>query len=290
MRLMGLWGSDLDFQASGRAAAFAVTKPLTLPRRAGGDGPRVDLQIARHRGRSACQSYGLTRTTHFINVLDAGGISKTQKDKAAASRTATAAASTIEFQVPIFDFGRPRVSEAEQRYIQAVNLLAEQAVNARSEAREAYRAYRVDLRDRRSISSARCCHCARTSPSRPNFKSNAMQIDVFRAAHEARAASLRRRSRHRGQAQFLARHDRPQRRQCSAAEARAIGAEARFSRKSCDGKPLIDARRRTTMLVATKLPHRLGGGAVGRRHGQRPRASRSHPRGADQQLARHAAA
>jgi hypothetical protein len=47
---------------------------------------------------------------------------------------------TIE--IPLFDFGQARVAEAEQRYLQAANKLAEMAVNARSEAREAYHAYR----------------------------------------------------------------------------------------------------------------------------------------------------
>ncbi|GEO16316.1 hypothetical protein MAE02_40120 [Microvirga aerophila] len=47
---------------------------------------------------------------------------------------------TIE--IPLFDFGQARVAEAEQRYLQAANRLAEMAVNGRSEAREAYHAYR----------------------------------------------------------------------------------------------------------------------------------------------------
>ena len=43
---------------------------------------RVDLQIARIEVELLGKSYGLTRATHFINVLDASGISKTQKDQA----------------------------------------------------------------------------------------------------------------------------------------------------------------------------------------------------------------
>jgi hypothetical protein len=47
---------------------------------------------------------------------------------------------TIE--IPLFDFGQARVAEAEQCYLQAANKLAELAVNACSEAGEAYHAYR----------------------------------------------------------------------------------------------------------------------------------------------------
>jgi outer membrane protein TolC len=45
-------------------------------------------------------------------------------------------------EIPLFDFGGARVAEAEQGYLQAANRLAELAVNARSEVREAYHAYR----------------------------------------------------------------------------------------------------------------------------------------------------
>ena len=112
---------------------------------------RVDLQIARLEVEALAKSYGLTRKTHFINVLDAGGISKTQKDKGSGEPHSDGGGFSIAFQVPIFDFGRPRVREAEQRYMQAVNLLAEQAVNARSEAREAYRSYRATYDIRRPL-------------------------------------------------------------------------------------------------------------------------------------------
>jgi hypothetical protein len=49
---------------------------------------------------------------------------------------APAAAARSELQVPIFDFGEARLRQAGEAYIQAVNLLAENAVNVRSQARE----------------------------------------------------------------------------------------------------------------------------------------------------------
>ena len=67
----------------------------------------------------------LRAATHFINVLDASGISKTQKDKGSGEPHSDGGGFDVTFEVPIFDFGRPRVREAEQRYMQAVNLLAE---------------------------------------------------------------------------------------------------------------------------------------------------------------------
>ena len=49
----------------------------------------------------------------------------------------------IVFEVPIYDFGRAKTREAEQRYLEAVNRLGARAVNARSEARQAYAAYKA---------------------------------------------------------------------------------------------------------------------------------------------------
>ena len=46
-------------------------------------------------------------------------------------------------EIPIFDLGETRVRESEQRWLEAVNLLAQKAVEVRSQAREAYLAYRA---------------------------------------------------------------------------------------------------------------------------------------------------
>ncbi|MGG2473875.1 TolC family protein, partial [Rhizobium sp. BR5] len=48
----------------------------------------------------------------------------------------------LEFVIPIFDSGRASMRESELAYMRAANLLAEKAVNIRSEARSAYQAYR----------------------------------------------------------------------------------------------------------------------------------------------------
>ena len=94
---------------------------------------RVDLQIARLEIEALARSYGLTRTTRFVNVLDAAGVSKTQKD--VGEPHADGGGFEVAFEIPIYDFGRAKVREAEQRYMEAVNLLGEKVVNARSEAR-----------------------------------------------------------------------------------------------------------------------------------------------------------
>src|SRR5262249_33474418 len=101
---------------------------------------RIDLQIARIEADTLAKSYGLTRATRFINLLDVAGVSRTQREPGGARGTGGGV--EVEFQVPLFDFGEARLRQAGEAYMQAVNRLTERAVNARSEAREAYRVYR----------------------------------------------------------------------------------------------------------------------------------------------------
>lgn len=182
-RLMGLWGSDLNFKLPGVLPALPK-RPRTLQTaEQEAMDRRVDLQIARIEAELLARSYGLTRTTRFINVLDASGISKTQKDRG--EPKSDGGGFGIEFQVPLFDFGRPRVREAEQRYMQAVNLLAAKAVNARSEARQAYRSYRatyeIAAQYQREVLPLR-----QIIFDQSQLQANAMLVDVFAVLTEAR--------------------------------------------------------------------------------------------------------
>ena len=50
---------------------------------------------------------------------------------------------SVNLEIPLFDWGGARVTKAEAIYMQSASLLVETAINARSEAREAYRNYRL---------------------------------------------------------------------------------------------------------------------------------------------------
>lgn len=185
VRVMGLWGNDIDAKLPGSLPALPG-KPRTLPRiEQDAMDHRVDLQIARIEVEALARSYGLTRATRFINVLDASGISKTQKDKGSGEPHSDGGGFDVTFVVPIFDFGRPRVREAEQQYMQAVNLLAEAAVNARSEAREAYRTYRsayeITGHYQREVLPLR-----QAAFDQAQLQFNSMLIDVFALVTESR--------------------------------------------------------------------------------------------------------
>ena len=185
VRVMGLWGNDLDAKLPGSLPALPGKQRALPAIEQDAMDHRVDLQIARIEVEALAKSYGLTRATRFINVFDTSGISKTQKDKGSGEPHSDGGGFDLTFVVPIFDFGRPRVRKAEQQYMQAVNLLAEAAVNARSEAREAYRTYRssyeITGNYQREVLPLR-----RTAFDQAQLQFNSMLIDVFALVTESR--------------------------------------------------------------------------------------------------------
>jgi outer membrane protein TolC len=129
------------------------------------------------------KSYGLTRKTHFLNVLDAAGISKTQKDRG--ERRANGGGYELVLEVPLFDFGKANVREAEQRYLEAANRLGQLGVNAASEAREAFGAYRATYDVARKY-EGEVLPLHQTISGETELQYNAMQIDAFALLQAAR--------------------------------------------------------------------------------------------------------
>lgn len=183
-RWLGLWGSDLDFKLPNtlpplpRHARALPAAEVEAVRR------HVDLQIARMELDALARTFGLTQATRFINLLEAGYAAKTIKDRET-GETHRLRGFDLELQIPLFDFGEVRVREAEATYMQAVNRLAERAVNVRSEARDAYRAYRstydIAAHYRREVLPLRKIISDETL-----LRYNAMMIDVFSVLAEAR--------------------------------------------------------------------------------------------------------
>jgi len=183
-RLLGLWGRDLEFRLPD-ALPMLPGRPQTLAAiERDAIGRRADLQIARMELDALAKSFELRQATRFINVLDAGYADKITKDKETGTRTRDRGFE-VELQVPLFDFGEVRVRQAEQTYLQAVNRLAERAVNVRSEARDAYRTYRstydVAAHYQREVLPLRKIITDETI-----LRYGAMQIDVFSLLAEAR--------------------------------------------------------------------------------------------------------
>jgi outer membrane protein TolC len=184
VRLLGLWGSDLGFRVPetlpplpARVRVLPAVEVAAVKR-------RVDLEVARIELDRLAKSYGLTKATRFIDLIEVAGISKTMQEPG--SDRFNEGGVGIELQVPLFDFGEVRVRRAEETYLQAVNRLTAQAVVVRSEAREAYQAYRstydIARHYQREVLPLRKIISDETL-----LRYNAMQIDVFALLAEARA-------------------------------------------------------------------------------------------------------
>lgn len=184
IRVLGFSGGDLGFALPSalpplpkRALALPAVEQDAINR-------RVDLQIARSELDALAKSYGLTKATRFINVLE-GGVADKITDNRETGEHAHSRGFTLTLEVPIFDFGEARVREAEQTYMQAVNRLAQKAVEARSQAREAYRSYRlsydVAARYQRDVLPLR-----KVISDEMMLRYGAMQVDVFALLTEAR--------------------------------------------------------------------------------------------------------
>lgn len=143
IRLMGLAGSDIDFQIPNRLANL----PKSLIRRddieAEAIHKRMDLQVARLELQATAQSYKLEDATRIVTDIELVGTWEKERERedgkilSDISKTAS-----LEFTIPIFDSGQARLRKGELAYMRSANQLAALAVNVRSEARSAYVSYK----------------------------------------------------------------------------------------------------------------------------------------------------
>jgi outer membrane protein TolC len=136
-RLMGLSGAEANYRLPDRlldlpsgVSAYPEIQKAALDE-------RLDVVAARQDAASLAQSLGLVKTTRFINALEVG------RARTKEGHEPFAYGWEFAIEIPLFDFGTARVARAEALYMQAVSRVAETAVNAESEVREAYAAYRT---------------------------------------------------------------------------------------------------------------------------------------------------
>jgi outer membrane protein TolC len=185
-RLMGLWQADLDAYLPSALPALPGSTRSVRAITQDALNARVDVQMARLEMEAMARSYGLTRKTHFLNVLDASGVSKMQKDRG--EKRAEGGGYELVLEVPLFDFGKANVREAEQRYLEAANRLGQLGVNAASEAREAYGAYRATYEVARKY-EGNVLPLHQAIGTEIELQYNAMQVDAFVLLETARERS-----------------------------------------------------------------------------------------------------
>lgn len=144
IRKLGLWGRDINFKLPSVLPQIPDKLPKSGDIEALAIGKRVDLRIAKLELDALARTLGLTKATRLTSMLDLAGLATYVADGEGDQKTETGGYGfELEFELPIFDSGAAETRRASERYMQAVNLLAERAVNIRSEVRAAYQSYRA---------------------------------------------------------------------------------------------------------------------------------------------------
>ena len=134
-RVMGLWGDAIDYALPDRLPALPAERMALVDLEPWAIDQRLDVQAARLQARRVAASLGLTRATKMVNALDLGYMDNNETDKGHEHGY------EISVEVPIFDWGGAKVARAEATYRQAVERLAQVALQARSQVRQSYAAY-----------------------------------------------------------------------------------------------------------------------------------------------------
>ena len=148
-RLMGLWGRDVAYALPTRLPPLPASLKPSARIEAEAIGRRADLKLARGELELVARKFGLTKATRYINALELGGALYSSRTRSVDPATgdikidkSTRPGFELSLEIPVFDWGEARTKEAEETYMRAANLLAERAVNIRSEARESYLAWK----------------------------------------------------------------------------------------------------------------------------------------------------
>ena len=141
-KLMGLWGTEVDYYVPDALPAL----PRSVGRITNIEGKalrnRLDLQVAKLGLEAQAAAFGLTDQTQLLTDLEIiAGFETEREADGGETETETTPQIELEFAIPIYDTGKARMRKAELMYLQAANVLAEKAVNVRSEARGAEVSY-----------------------------------------------------------------------------------------------------------------------------------------------------
>ena len=208
-RQLGVWGRDIDFRLPGslpplpnRLATATDIERQALQR-------RVDLQVLRFDIEAQGRQYGLNQASRLVTDFELAGISSLEKSKSIKveegepgehgeppeRRTEIEVEKVkrrgfeVEFTIPIFDFGATSMRNVQEAFMAAANRLAERAVNARSEVREAYFRYRGNY-DLARYYQARVLPLRQTIQDEALLQYSGMLIDVNQLITDARARIL----------------------------------------------------------------------------------------------------
>jgi outer membrane protein TolC len=174
-RTLGLWGTDANYTLPDALPKLPEQLDEIEELEAEAIRRRVDLIAARQDLDSTARALGLTQATRFVSVLELSGIRERERTPEERTRSE---GYEIAIQIPIFDLGEVSVRRAHETYMQAVNQLAEMAINIRSEARAAYQTYNASYEIARQYQNF-ILPLRRTINEETLLRYNGMLIDAF---------------------------------------------------------------------------------------------------------------
>ncbi len=147
-RLMGLWGTEVDYYVPDALPALPRSVGRVSDIEAKALRNRVDLRVAKLGLEAQAKAFGLTDQTRIVSDLEIVGGAELEREPGASGDIDADITPQVEleFAIPIYDTGKARMRKAELMYLQAANVLAEKAVNVRSEARGAENSYHASYK------------------------------------------------------------------------------------------------------------------------------------------------
>ena len=195
-RLMGLWGRDVAYGLPARLPSLPGKLKPAARIEADAVARNTSLMMARGELELVAKELGLTKATRYINALELTGANNSSRKTTVDPVTGASAVektnqfgAELAFEIPIFDWGEARTREAEETYMRAANLLAEKAVNVRSEAREAYVAYKGAW-DVAHVYQNQVLPLRKQIQDEQLLQYNGMLADLFVLIQDARARTL----------------------------------------------------------------------------------------------------
>ncbi|MEP6972227.1 MAG: TolC family protein [Betaproteobacteria bacterium] len=141
-RLMGLWGAQTNYRLAERLPDLPEDVAQIADVEAQALRERLDERAAVAESSYVAGQLGFVKVTGYLDGLTLSATRTSVFDNAAQTKESKRGVE-LELPLPIFDWGGARNARSKAMYMQSAARVQAVAINARSEAREAYFGYRT---------------------------------------------------------------------------------------------------------------------------------------------------
>jgi outer membrane protein TolC len=141
-RLMGLWGAQTNYRLAERLPDLPKDAEQIDDVEARALRERLDVRSAMAESSFVAGQLGFNKVTGYLDGLTLSATRTSVFDNASQTKESNRGVE-LELPLPIFDWGGARNARSKSMYLQSAARVQAVAIQARSEAREAYFAYRT---------------------------------------------------------------------------------------------------------------------------------------------------